>query len=314
MSDVTLSRKKFLAIIFGFVLIIGAVFTFSYFDIDITPKDNSVTGNIAAGSDSNTVPLTDQVSVKKSCPSECCLEGSGFQIKMCQLDYECVIGSCLPSDDDGDGLTNIEEKEIGTNTKSSDTDGDTLDDYREVRVLLTNPLNVNTDNDRYNDNLDPNPTIVNTANVVFTKFEEGDYNEFNLVKDGLIIGGLGGLGVACSGLTIGACIPIAGAAVAAALAEIKDDVIYTSTVNILFTNQGNDYTEYVRYNIVYSIGEVELIRESKTLGRLNSGISEQISHSFDIKVEDIQYGTTWDLIFGKSDIIIEIENVNYEKF
>lgn len=50
-------------------------------------------------------------------------------------------------DDDGDGLTNDQEVQIGTNPYNPDTDGDRLIDGEEVR-RRTNPLNPDTDNDR----------------------------------------------------------------------------------------------------------------------------------------------------------------------
>ena len=44
-------------------------------------------------------------------------------------------------DSDGDGLTDREEVELGTNPYNPDTDGDGLTDYEEVRVYKTDPLN-----------------------------------------------------------------------------------------------------------------------------------------------------------------------------
>lgn len=43
-------------------------------------------------------------------------------------------------DSDGDGLTDQEERQIGTSTILRDTDGDGVTDYDEVRVARTNPL------------------------------------------------------------------------------------------------------------------------------------------------------------------------------
>lgn len=55
-----------------------------------------------------------------------------------------IIGE---QDSDGDGLTDEQERELGTNPFNPDTDGDRLNDGDEVR-LRTNPLNPDTDNDR----------------------------------------------------------------------------------------------------------------------------------------------------------------------
>jgi len=50
-------------------------------------------------------------------------------------------------DSDGEGLTDEEEKTLGTDPFNPDTDGDELTDYEEVRTFLTDPLNPDTDYD-----------------------------------------------------------------------------------------------------------------------------------------------------------------------
>lgn len=54
-------------------------------------------------------------------------------------------------DDDGDGLTNQRELEIGTDPNNPDTDGDELIDGEEVLRLGTDPLNPDTDADELTD-------------------------------------------------------------------------------------------------------------------------------------------------------------------
>ncbi len=88
-------------------------------------------------------------------------------------------------DSDGDGLTDQEELELGTNPFERDTDGDGLSDFDEVRKygtdptnrdtdgdgLLdgeeisrgTDPLNPDTDGDGIRDSEDPNPLVPSTA-------------------------------------------------------------------------------------------------------------------------------------------------------
>lgn len=51
------------------------------------------------------------------------------------------------ADDDGDGLTNLQEATLGTDPKNPDTDGDGLTDREEVQVYGTNPLKQDTDED-----------------------------------------------------------------------------------------------------------------------------------------------------------------------
>jgi outer membrane protein OmpA-like peptidoglycan-associated protein len=54
-------------------------------------------------------------------------------------------------DCDKDGLTDGEEKRVGTDACNADTDGDGLSDFEEVRTYSTNPLKSDTDDDGLND-------------------------------------------------------------------------------------------------------------------------------------------------------------------
>ncbi len=54
-------------------------------------------------------------------------------------------------DSDGDGLTDAEERRIGTDPFNPDTDGDGLTDFEEVRVYGTDPLNPDSDYDGLTD-------------------------------------------------------------------------------------------------------------------------------------------------------------------
>ena len=60
------------------------------------------------------------------------------------------------SDYDADGLTDAEEMAPGSRTSAADPDmdDDGLLDGREVKILKTNPLNNDTDNDRIGDKLE----------------------------------------------------------------------------------------------------------------------------------------------------------------
>lgn len=57
----------------------------------------------------------------------------------------------LSSDADGDGLTDTEEKQWGTDSNKADTDGDGLIDGAEVHVFHTDPKNPDTDGDGFRD-------------------------------------------------------------------------------------------------------------------------------------------------------------------
>lgn len=55
------------------------------------------------------------------------------------------------ADSDGDGLSNAQEIELGTDPKNTDTDGDTISDYDELYVHGTDPLIADTDGDTLSD-------------------------------------------------------------------------------------------------------------------------------------------------------------------
>lgn len=76
------------------------------------------------------------------------------------------------ADPDGDGLTNAEEKQLGTNKKVADSDGDGLSDGEEVKTTKTNPLAMDTDGDGLSD-----------ANEV--RIEKTDPNKADTDGDGL---------------------------------------------------------------------------------------------------------------------------------
>jgi outer membrane protein OmpA-like peptidoglycan-associated protein len=61
------------------------------------------------------------------------------------------FGSSDLDDDDDDGLTNGQEKKLGTDPNNADTDGDGLKDGEEVKRYKTNPLITDTDGDGLKD-------------------------------------------------------------------------------------------------------------------------------------------------------------------
>ncbi len=62
-----------------------------------------------------------------------------------------VTGESGSADPDGDGLTNDEEKKLGTDPHKADTDGDGLSDGEEVNRYHTNPLVTDSDGDGLSD-------------------------------------------------------------------------------------------------------------------------------------------------------------------
>lgn len=61
------------------------------------------------------------------------------------------IETQLPLDKDGDGLTDAQELEIGTDVQNQDSDNDGLFDGEEFQTYKTDPLNPDTDNDTFLD-------------------------------------------------------------------------------------------------------------------------------------------------------------------
>ncbi|RMF58357.1 MAG: OmpA family protein, partial [Calditrichaeota bacterium] len=81
------------------------------------------------------------------------------------------------ADLDGDGLTNREEKKLGTNMKLADTDGDGLVDGEEVKTYQTNPLIADSDGDQLNDKEEvlthkTNPNQPDSDNDGLTDYQE----------------------------------------------------------------------------------------------------------------------------------------------
>lgn len=290
------SKKK----IYLIVLIILGVLLFLAVYFKYLPK---ITGNI--------VKL-------QECPYECCGFGLNlYQIKNCSADYECKANKCVEKDSDRDGLSDIKEKQIGTNPLKSDTDDDGLNDFQEVNIYHTNPFKSNSDCDRYSDGEEvrrgSDPNRPNSAVVECYQYEEkGSYNTPNIIKDSLIIIGSGGALEICSAGSFGACAASA-PTVAAVLSGILDDVIYTTSTDVSCTNKGDDYTSFVSYNVVYYAGSEKVKNEYIIEGRMNVDEWMRKTYKYEIRLRDIPK-TIWNFFSGKGKITVKIENLNYEKY
>lgn len=67
------------------------------------------------------------------------------------VEQPAVIQPLINTDTDGDGLSDQEEKSLGTDATLQDTDTDGLTDYEEVVLWKTNPLLPDTDGDTFSD-------------------------------------------------------------------------------------------------------------------------------------------------------------------
>ncbi|HMP74845.1 MAG TPA: hypothetical protein PKE12_00980 [Kiritimatiellia bacterium] len=94
------------------------------------------------------------------------------------------------ADADGDGLSNLEEYQAGTDPHHTDTDGDGLDDWTEIQVAGTDPLNWDTDGDGLPDGweyeycFDIYDTIETEDDYCFDPLDPAD-GAFDLDGDGL---------------------------------------------------------------------------------------------------------------------------------
>lgn len=69
--------------------------------------------------------------------------------------YEIIINEDSPLlDTDRDGIPDEEEEKLGTSIIEFDTDGDGVQDYDEINVWGTDPLNPDTDGDGFPDGLE----------------------------------------------------------------------------------------------------------------------------------------------------------------
>ena len=78
----------------------------------------------------------------------------------------------VAQDTDGDGLTDDEERQIGTNPSYVDTDHDGLNDYQEVKVKKTDPLSPDTDGDGVKDGEDLLPLYDAYVRVSIKYYED----------------------------------------------------------------------------------------------------------------------------------------------
>ncbi len=191
-----------------------------------------------------------------------------------------------PIDTDNDGLSDEEEKQIGTNPQIYDTDGDMLSDYYEHYTSKTNPLNKNTDGDRYNDSEDPDPLKKNSADIQI----QGTFNtELNYVNIGLI-------------------------AISGGIAGLSTDLeIYSTNVELEINNYGDDYTSGGSFNVVLLIGQNLIDIKAFSFAKIEQNSVVPFTTTFSTKLGDVPTHLI-NIITQKTTPSVEIRNLDYERF
>lgn len=127
---------KYFFIGFFVLIIIGA--SLVYFFYDRIFKKSSDSGEVLINTSTSTLNLENK-NINNENPAQNEING----VK--------VNSSAISNDIDGDGLSNDEEKVLGTDSNKVDTDEDGLFDRQEVKIYKTDPLNSDTDGDGYTD-------------------------------------------------------------------------------------------------------------------------------------------------------------------
>ncbi|MBK7755072.1 MAG: hypothetical protein IPI35_01390 [Deltaproteobacteria bacterium] len=114
-----------------------------------TPYGKEPTDPLDPDSDNDGLTDGEEIKTHKSDPNDADTDdggrSDGDEVNIDGTDV--LDGSDDLVDTDGDGLTDPEEEELGTDPKNADTDGDGLSDGEEVLIHETDPLDEDTDGD-----------------------------------------------------------------------------------------------------------------------------------------------------------------------
>lgn len=203
----------------------------------------------------------------------------GFEDKTCP--YECCKENSGFLVEPCQDLYECEESKC----KAIDSDNDGLTDIKENEIG-TDPKNPNTDKDRYNDGVDISPLISNSAIIDISFLEKSwDWKYGNILL--AMVGGL----------------------------IIKQDIVIAEPkASIQVNNNGDDYTSFVDFNILFKVSNTLISQKSVHINKFNSG--DQFQETY---IQQIKAGEIPDLLINlvkqqTNDWGIEIQNLNYEKF
>jgi len=136
-------------IVLAVILILGSGSAWIYFSFIKNNTNNNVFGNQAT-TDNNVVlpPVEENIVV----PPPVIDNTQSSNTTTNDLSQQIIVGE--PVDTDGDGLDDVREVGIGTDPLNWDTDGDGLSDADEVIIWKTDPLKADTDGDGFADGLE----------------------------------------------------------------------------------------------------------------------------------------------------------------
>lgn len=149
-------------------------------------------------------------------------------------------------DYDGDGLTNEEEVQYGTNVRNSDTDGDGLSDYDEIKQYNSDPTKYSTSGDDISDYIKVEKELqINrkyTPSEVKPEEVEVSYN-IKLIPEDLESQYYGGLEQYSNDATVNSTQNVFN------LLNFKGTVEYSTNNKdaILLLREGKEYSEFKNY-------------------------------------------------------------------
>jgi hypothetical protein len=148
-------------------------------------------------------------------------------------------------------------------------------------------VRINIDNDRYEDSEDRQPLIKNSARVKVMTSDIVIHEDY--------------------------------AAIASPEAGNESDVAADVTLKLVVKNEGDDYTKFVKFDVVFLVDDVVVKKVAKEIGRLDDGQSRTMEMNYQLKITDIPAPAVSKILDnldqGKSPMLtVNIKNLDYEKF
>lgn len=148
-------------------------------------------------------------------------------------------------------------------------------------------VRINTDRDRYEDSEDPQPLVKNSAKIKIMTSDIVMHEDY--------------------------------AAIASPKAGNESDVAADVTLKLMVKNEGDDYTKFVKFDMVFLVDDVVVKKVTKEIGRLDDGQIRTMEMSYKLKTTDIPAPAVSKILDnlnqGKSPMLtVNIMNLDYEKF